>query len=261
MTLTSQYAWLYNQYPFSNDPNAGLLHPDWWITECACVPAADHAGADDHHAVPAEPLLRRAAPAARPDVPGRRHGPADRRRPAAAPRGPSSTCSTRELVGAAARRRSSPPTCWLFGADPTGRRDSAGAFDKAIAFAKQHAPQGLRPAGHLPGEPAHHRRRRDDRGRRQLVHDHQGPRGRPRRRPRPDGSVHTGVGFYGKDAAAGGSRNVHLSGFAIEGDVRERIDTDQVNGIGGALSDSTDRRPLHPPHQGRHVVRRPDDAT
>ena len=39
MTLTSQYAWLYNQYPFSNDPNAGLLHPDWWITECGCVPA------------------------------------------------------------------------------------------------------------------------------------------------------------------------------------------------------------------------------
>jgi hypothetical protein len=39
MTLTSQYAWLYNQYPFSNDPNAGLLHPDWWITECSCVPA------------------------------------------------------------------------------------------------------------------------------------------------------------------------------------------------------------------------------
>ncbi len=29
MTLTSQYAWPYNQYPFSNDPNAGLLHPDW----------------------------------------------------------------------------------------------------------------------------------------------------------------------------------------------------------------------------------------
>src|SRR5882757_5431669 len=39
MTLTSQYAWLYNQYPFSNDPNADLLHPDWWITECSCVPA------------------------------------------------------------------------------------------------------------------------------------------------------------------------------------------------------------------------------
>jgi hypothetical protein len=57
--------------------------------------------------------------------------------------------------------------------------------------------------------------------------------------PAPDGSLHTGVGFYGKYAADGGSSDVHLSGFAIEGDVRERIDTDQVNGIGGALSDST----------------------
>jgi hypothetical protein len=51
--------------------------------------------------------------------------------------------------------------------------------------------------------------------------------------------VHTGVGFYGKYAADGGSRDVHLSDFAIVGDVRDRIDTDQVNGIGGALSDST----------------------
>ncbi len=58
--------------------------------------------------------------------------------------------------------------------------------------------------------------------------------------PAPDGSVHTGVGFYGKYASAGGgSTNVHLSGFAIEGDVRERIDLDQVNGIGGARSNSS----------------------
>jgi hypothetical protein len=32
---------------------------------------------------------------------------------------------------------------------------------------------------------------------------------------------------------------VHLSGFAIEGDVRERIDTDQVNAIGGAFNNSS----------------------
>jgi Alpha-1,3-glucanase catalytic domain D2 len=51
--------------------------------------------------------------------------------------------------------------------------------------------------------------------------------------------VHTGVGFYGKYVGDGGSSNVHLSGFAIEGDVRERIDTDQVNAIGGAMSNST----------------------
>jgi hypothetical protein len=56
----------------------------------------------------------------------------------------------------------------------------------------------------------------------------------------PDGSAGmTGPGFYGKYVADGGSTNVHLSGFAIEGDVRERIDTDQVNGVGGAMSDSS----------------------
>src|SRR6202022_4924105 len=40
ITLTSKYAYLYNQYPFTNDPTADLLHPDWWITECSCVPAS-----------------------------------------------------------------------------------------------------------------------------------------------------------------------------------------------------------------------------
>jgi hypothetical protein len=40
ITLTSRYAYLYNLYPFTNDPSAGVLHPDWWITECSCVPAA-----------------------------------------------------------------------------------------------------------------------------------------------------------------------------------------------------------------------------
>src|SRR5882724_2610849 len=40
ITLTSKYSYLYNLYPFTNDPTAGVLHPDWWITECSCVPAA-----------------------------------------------------------------------------------------------------------------------------------------------------------------------------------------------------------------------------
>lgn len=38
ITLTSRYSYLYNLYPFTNDPSAGLLHPDWWVTECGCVP-------------------------------------------------------------------------------------------------------------------------------------------------------------------------------------------------------------------------------
>jgi hypothetical protein len=57
----------------------------------------------------------------------------------------------------------------------------------------------------------------------------------PLAEPAPDKSVHSAPGFYGKYADAGGSTRVHLADFAIESDVRERIDTDQVNGIGGAI--------------------------
>lgn len=60
----------------------------------------------------------------------------------------------------------------------------------------------------------------------------------PRTEQAPDGSWSDSVGFYGKPAEEGGSHNVRLADFAIVGDVTERVDTDQVNGIGGALSDS-----------------------
>ncbi len=124
---------------------------------------------------------------------------------------------------------------WL-GADPTGRRDSAPAIERAIALAKR-----LRVPVYLPPGTFQVNRHIvvDDVRVEGAGNWHTIVKGRevaldP---PAPDGSVHTGVGFYGK--ADGGSRNVHLKGFAIEGDVRERIDTDQVNGIGGAMSDST----------------------
>jgi F5/8 type C domain/Protein of unknown function (DUF1573)/Abnormal spindle-like microcephaly-assoc'd, ASPM-SPD-2-Hydin len=48
----------------------------------------------------------------------------------------------------------------------------------------------------------------------------------------------TGVGFYG-NYAPNPSTNVHLSNFAIFGNVQERDDSAQVNGIGGALSNSS----------------------
>jgi hypothetical protein len=47
-----------------------------------------------------------------------------------------------------------------------------------------------------------------------------------------------GVGFYG-NYAPNPSANVHLSNFLITGDVQERNDGAQVNGIGGALGNST----------------------
>ena len=125
-----------------------------------------------------------------------------------------------------------------FGADPTGQVESSNAFDAAIASAKAAGKKVFIPAGTYQVN-------------RHIVVDDVTIEGagnwwtiiRGRQvtlpSPLPDGSVHTGVGFYGKYVEDGGSHDVHLSNFAIEGDVRDRVDTDQVNGVGGALSDST----------------------
>jgi hypothetical protein len=51
------------------------------------------------------------------------------------------------------------------------------------------------------------------------------------------------VGVYGKYIGEGGpSRNVNLKDFAIIGDIQEREDNDQVNAIGGAMSNSVIER-------------------
>lgn len=236
MTLTSQYAWLYNQYPFTNDPNADLLHPDWWITECSCVPAETDP----------PPVIRKPF---RPShfydeqrlLLGRTHraGATVRLTVPAGSRAEWTVIDLldSELAGRPHVNHAAVNVLW-FGADPTGRRDSARAIERAITVARRHRLPVYLPPGTFQVN-------------RHIVVDdvtiegagnwYTVVKGRevaldP---PAPDGSVHTGVGFYGRDAAEGGSRNVHLRGFAIEGDVRERIDTDQVNGIGGAMSDSS----------------------
>jgi hypothetical protein len=237
LTLTSRYAWLYNQYPFSNDPNAGLLHPDWWVTECGCVPAAtsptptfpkpfrpmhfyDEQRVLLDHTFRAGDTVRFTAPA--------------------------NTEAAWTIVDVVdlqevAKPEKRPPravSVIQYGADPTGRKDSADAFDAAIAAAKAKGKTVFIPDGVFQVN-------------RHIVVDNVTIEGAGSwysivkghevtlSSPLPDGSIHTGVGFYGKYPADGGSSNVHLSNFAIEGDVRERIDTDQVNGIGGSLSDST----------------------
>jgi len=242
LTMTSQYAYLYNQYPFTNDPNAGLLHPDWWITECSCVPQFD-------------------LPDFEPDKPFRPMKFFDEERvlfdktyPAGdvirltAPHGVAATIIDlvdTELVGPPVEVRKA-ENVLKYGADNHGRKDSAPAIEKAIAAAHT---SGL--PVYLP--PGTYRVDRhivvDDVTIIGAGHWYTKVKGREvaLSTPAPDGSMHTGVGFYGKDAADGGSRNVHISGLAIEGDVRERIDTDQVNGIGGAFSDST-FRDLHIQH-------------
>ncbi|WP_260477596.1 glycosyl hydrolase family 28-related protein [Nonomuraea sp. WAC 01424] len=234
MTLTSQYSWLYNQYPFTNDPGADLLHPDWWITECSCVPAAT---------TPAPAIAKPFRPSHFYDeqrLPlGRTYRAGDRIRLTASSGAAWTVVDLldSELV-APPRIEPRAANVLAFGADPTGRRESSAAFDRAVAFARRahlkvYVPPGTYQVNRhivvddvtIIGAGSWYTIIKG----RQVTLD----------TPAPDGSVHTGVGFYGKDAKDGGSRNVHLSGFAIEGDVRERIDTDQVNGIGGAMSDST----------------------
>jgi hypothetical protein len=236
-TLTSQYAWLYNVYPFTNDPNAiaDAPAPGDWITECACVPTPAQAAAiptpfrPNHFYDEQRIMLDRVYPAGtkvRFQVPA--HSPA-----------------SWYVIDLLDSQLVAPPqihllaaNALLFGADPTGRHDSADAIDKAIAFAKKwHLPVYVPPGTYQVN--------------RHIIVDNVTIEGAGSwytifkghqvtlSTPAADGSVHTGVGFYGKYAADGGSSNVHLSDFAIEGDVRERIDTDQVNGIGGAISNST----------------------
>ncbi|MGY0021515.1 glycosyl hydrolase family 28-related protein [Streptomyces sp. cg35] len=236
MTLTSQYSWLYNQYPFSNDPQADLLHPDWWITECGCVPSAT---------TPTPVIDKPFRPSHFYDEQrvklGRTYRAGDTVR-LTAPAGTKAAWTVidlldSELIGAPHIELRA-ANVLAYGADPTGRRDSADAIDKAIAAAKRRHLKVYLPPGTYQVN-------------RHIVVDdvtivgagnwYTTVKGRQVTldSPAPDGSVHTGVGFYGKDASDGGSRNVHLSGFAIQGDVRERIDTDQVNAVGGAMSDST----------------------
>jgi Alpha-1,3-glucanase catalytic domain D1/Alpha-1,3-glucanase catalytic domain D2 len=237
LTLTSKYSWLYNQYPFSNDPGAGLLHPDWWVTECGCVPAF----------TTPSPTFRK---------PFRPMHFYDEQRVLLAHtyRGgdtvrftaPANTNAVWTVVDVVdfqevAKPDMKPPgsiSVIQFGADPSGRTDSADAFDAAIAAARAKGVPVYIPAGTFEVD-------------RHIVVDdvtiegagswYSIVRGREiaLSTPLPDGSIHTGVGFYGKSSADGGSQNVHLSNFAIEGDVSERVDTDQVNGVGGALNGST----------------------
>ncbi|MFF9143689.1 glycosyl hydrolase family 28-related protein [Streptomyces sp. NPDC014861] len=236
MTLTSQYSWLYNQYPFTNDPGADLLHPDWWLAECACVPAAT---------TPAPTFDKPFRPTHFYDEQRLRLGKTFRAGEKVRLTVPAGSPAAWTMIDLLDTELVAPPhverggvDVRLLGADPTGRRDAAPAIERAIALARRldrpvYLPPGtFRVDRHIEV---------DDITIVGAGNWHTVLKGRQvtLAEPAPDGSRHTGVGLYGKPASEGGSRDVHLRGFAVEGDVRERIDTDQVNAIGGAMSDSS----------------------
>jgi hypothetical protein len=238
LTLTSKYSYLYNQYPFTNDPNAGLLHSDWWITECGCVPA--FTTPTPTVATPFRPMHFYDEQRVLLD---RVYGVGDTVR-LTVPQGTNAAWTIIDLMDfekVAPPVQSVPHSVSVldFGADPTGSAESSNAFNTAIAAAKAAGKTVFIPAGTYQVN-------------RHIIVDDVTIEGAGNwwtiirghqvtlTSPLPDGSMHTGVGFYGKYVDdGGGSHNVHLSNFAIEGDVRDRVDTDQVNGVGGALSDSS----------------------
>jgi hypothetical protein len=107
------------------------------------------------------------------------------------------------------------------GADATGAADSTAAFNSAISAAGAGGTVWI-PAGtfKIPGH---------------LILNNVTIKGAGMWRSTITGDA---PGFYGGYVPNGGS-NVHLSDFAIFGNVQERNDGAQVNGIGGALSNST----------------------
>ncbi|GAA3082656.1 hypothetical protein JOF29_004568 [Kribbella aluminosa] len=222
MTLTSQYAWLYGMYPFSNDPNVDPT-PGWWKPEPDPVAKPFR---PNHFYDEQRVLLDRT------------HQAGDKVR-FAVPRSTTAAWTVLdvadfELVQAPSKQPARSLDVRLFGADPTGRRDAAPAIERTIAAAKELGRSVFIPAGTFQVN-------------RHIVVDQVTIRGAgnwwtiikgkvlPLPQPAPDKSTHSAPGFYGRYAADGGSTGVHLSDFAIESDVRERIDTDQVNGIGGAI--------------------------
>jgi hypothetical protein len=128
-----------------------------------------------------------------------------------------------ETVGAPRVQPSGSLPVTSFGADPTGVKDSSDAFDAAVAAAVAARKPVWIPRGTF-------------RVSRHIVVDQVTVLGAGQWY-----SVLTGdnVGIYGRNAVDGGSSDVRLSSFAILGEVTERNDSVQVNGIGGALNHST----------------------
>ena len=231
--LTSQYAWLYNLYPFSNDPNAAPTHLDWWLTECSCVPSATTP--EPTFATPFRPnhfydeqriLLKQTYSA----------GTTVRfQMPESSPAAwMVIDLMDSQLVAPPAHQPAGSLSVTSFGADKTGAADSSDAFDAAVAAGQaQHRTVWI-PAGEfqvnrhivlpnnlvITGAGSWY----------SIITGHETPA------VDPDGSAGmTGPGIYGRYAADGGSRNVHISSFAIEGPITSRVDEDQTNGIGGSL--------------------------
>jgi len=126
-----------------------------------------------------------------------------------------------EQVGAALAQPSGSVSVTSKGADATGVADATAAFNSAIAAAGAGGTVWIPPGTYnIPGHIAVNNVTIAGAGMWYST------------------VTGTSPGFYGNSAPSP-SANVHLQNFAIFGDVQERNDSAQVNGIGGALSNSS----------------------
>jgi hypothetical protein len=126
-----------------------------------------------------------------------------------------------EQVGAALTQPSGSVSVTSKGADSTGAADSTAAFNAAISSAGAGGTVWIPPGSYrIPGH---------------IAVNNVTIAGAGMWYSTVTGSA---PGFYGNSAPSP-STNVHLQNFAIFGDVQERNDSAQVNGIGGALSSSS----------------------
>lgn len=200
--VTSKYGWYYGGYPFNNNP--GDTNPHHFYDETRTLLGST---------LPVGTKIRLQV-ASVSDSPSFTVDLADFEQVAAPTGKPAGAL---DVVGD-------------FGADPTGAADSTARIQAAVDAGKAQNKEVYIPEGTF------------------QVRDHIVVDKVTLRGAGPWYSVLTGrdpsdrskaVGVYGKYAAQGGSSGVTLKDFAIIGDIRERVDNDQVNAIGGAMSDST----------------------
>ncbi|HVV25189.1 MAG TPA: discoidin domain-containing protein [Pseudonocardiaceae bacterium] len=126
-----------------------------------------------------------------------------------------------EQVGGALPQPAGSVSVTSEGADATGNADATGAFNAAIAAAGPGGTVWIPPGTYdVPGH---------------IMVNDVTIAGAGMWYSTVTG---TAPGFYGNSAPSASS-NVHLQNFAIFGNVQERNDSAQVNGIGGAMSSST----------------------
>jgi hypothetical protein len=201
LPLTSRYGWFYGSYPFTNGPGAGGAHHFYDHVRTVFDRTLD-AGTK----VRVQVASTSAASAFTIDLADFEEVPEPIARPA----------ESLSVVD--------------FGADPTGRSDATAAFQAAVDAGKAQGAEVWIPEGEF------------------LLYDHVIVDQVTVRGAGPWYSEITGrhptdrskaAGFYGKYVREGGpSTGVVLRDFAILGEITERVDGDQVNAIGGAMSDS-----------------------